>query len=293
MEKPKALIVGADGFLGGYLAAAAEREFEIIRGGRSPNGTGTMALDIADAASVRRVFEHVRPQAVVLLAAISDIDLCQSHPKQAFAVNVRGAEVVANLCARMNARLLFTSTAAVFDGRKHGYREEDEVCPLSVYGISKAQAEKAVRALVPGAIIARFSLVLGFAKRAGTNSMVDTLYAKWKANVPVPVPTGEFRNPLHAASLSEILLRLMLDRGAHGTFHIGACDAISRFDLARHLAVRAGFPEHFVEPQASPVPDRAPRGRDHFLLTDKLQSWLRIKSPSCEQEIARCFDGPA
>ncbi len=64
-----------------------------------------------------------------------------------------------------SARLLFTSTAAVFDGSKHGYREEDEVAPLSVYGKTKAWAENAVRSLLPSAIVIRFALVLGFARK--------------------------------------------------------------------------------------------------------------------------------
>lgn len=293
MAKPRALIVGAGGFLGAYLSRIAVDKFEVLRGRRFPVEPGGVAIDITDVASVDRAFEIVSPDAVLLLAAMCDIDRCEAQPKQAFAVNVQGAEIVANACARTKARLLFTSTAAVFDGSKHGYREEDDANPLSVYGATKSQAETTVRALVPTAIVVRFSLALGFAKEALANSMLDALYAHWKAGRSVSIPTSEFRNPMHASSISEILTRLIADPTASGIYHAGACDSMSRYEIARRLAVRAGFPDHLVQPQTNPVPGRAPRGKDHFLLTEKLQEICRIEVPTCDQVIERCFDGVA
>ena len=78
------------------------------------------------------------------------------------------------------ARLLFTSTAAVFDGSSHGYCEEDEVAPLSVYGKTKAWAENAVMTLTPSAVMIRFALVLGFARKNGTNAMLDSVMGNGK-----------------------------------------------------------------------------------------------------------------
>jgi len=293
MSLPKALIIGASGFIGGYLAQAARNRFEVVRGERSDAGSDAVRLDVADAASVADAFELVKPDVVVLAAAMSDIDRCEAEPQQAFAVNVRGAETVAKLCAKTRARLLFTSTAAVFDGRKHGYSEEDEICPLSVYGTTKAQAEMAVGAAVPDVVIVRFSLAIGFAKTAGTNSVLDSLCAKWKAGKAVPLSKCEFRSPVHALSLSTIILQMIADPGARGLYHVGACDSISRYDLALRFASHAGFADELVHPQSAPIPGRAPRGKDHFLLTEKLQRDFQVHIPSCEQEIARCFDGVA
>jgi dTDP-4-dehydrorhamnose reductase len=293
MVKPRALLVGAAGFLGAYLVQAATDRFEVIRGERFNTEPGGVAIDITNTSSVDRAFEIAKPDAVLLLAAISDIDRCEAQPEQAFAVNVRGAEIVANACARMNARFLFTSTAAVFDGRKHGYREEDDTNPLSVYGTTKARAEAVVRALVPTALVIRISLVLAFARKAGTNSMLDNLQANWKVGKTVAVPTSEFRNPVHAHSLSELMTSLIADRKVSGIYHIGACDSISRYEMASLLASRGGFPDHLVQPQTMPVPGRAPRGKDHFLLTDKLQKVHRMEIPTCDQVIERCFDGVA
>ncbi|MEO6965496.1 MAG: NAD(P)-dependent oxidoreductase [Acidobacteriaceae bacterium] len=292
MDKQRMLVIGARGFLGMYAAqaAAGTDAFEIIRGNRSnPEQPGSTAVDITDASGVERTFHLTRPDCVLLLAAMSDIDRCEASPAEAFAVNAHGAENVANACARGNARLLFTSSAAVFDGSKHGYGEEDATCPLSVYGETKVLAEKAVTGLLPSAIVLRIALVLGFAHKNGTNAMLDSVMGKWKAGEPVYFPTPEERNPIDATSLSTMMVALLARPSVGGTYHIGASDSISRYELGKRLAERAGVSAELVRPQHDPIPGRAPRGEDHFLLTAKIRNVYKVEIPSSSQVIERCF----
>ena len=273
-----------------HAVQAAADTFEVIRGDRRGTGQpGSVQVDIADASSVGRAFRQAQPDFVLLLAAMSDIDRCEVLPEEAFATNARGAENVANACARANARLLFTSSAAVFDGSKHGYREEDAIGPLSVYGKTKAWAEKAVMALTPSALIIRFALVLGFARKSGTNAMLDSVLGKWKAGEPVLFPTREMRNPIDAASLSKMMIAMLAHHHDRGLYHVGASDSISRYELGKRLAVRAGVSPDLVRPQGDPIPGRAPRGEDHFLLTEKIRQVYNLEVGSCDQVIERCF----
>jgi dTDP-4-dehydrorhamnose reductase len=273
-----------------YAVQAAADTLEVIRGDRRGTGQpGSVQVDIADASSVGRAFRQAQPDFVLLLAAMSDIDRCEVLPEEAFATNARGAENVANACARANARLLFTSSAAVFDGSKHGYREEDAIGPLSVYGKTKAWAEKAVMALTPSALIIRFALVLGFARKSGTNAMLDSVLGKWKAGEPVLFPTREMRNPIDAASLSKMMIAMLAHHHDRGLYHVGASDSISRYELGKRLAVRAGVSPDLVRPQDDPIPGRAPRGEDHFLLTEKIRRVYNLEVESCDQVIERCF----
>ena len=273
-----------------YAVQAAADTLEVIRGDRRGTGQpGSVQVDIADASSVGRAFRQAQPDFVLLLAAMSDIDRCEVLPEEAFATNARGAENVANACARANARLLFTSSAAVFDGSKHGYREEDAIGPLSVYGKTKAWAEKAVMALTPSALIIRFALVLGFARKSGTNAMLDSVLGKWKAGEPVLFPTREMRNPIDAASLSKMMIAMLAHHHDRGLYHVGASDSISRYELGKRLAVRAGVSPDLVRPQGDPIPGRAPRGEDHFLLTEKIRQVYNLEVESCDQVIERCF----
>jgi dTDP-4-dehydrorhamnose reductase len=243
-------------------------------------------------ASVKAAFQMTKPDVVLLFAAMSDIDRCEQSPEEAFAVNVRGAEHVANACVRANARLLFTSSAAVFDGTKHGYCEDSAPNPVSVYGKTKAQAETVVQALASSGIVVRIALALGFAGRAGTNALLDNLAKRWAAGEAVALPTFEYRNPIDGCTFSRFILELLNKLEACGIFHVGSTEPISRYELGLKLATRMGY-SGLVRPQWEPTRGRAPRGPDHFLLTDKIRAVCTTTIPTYEQVIERCFDGAA
>ncbi|HEV8041620.1 MAG TPA: sugar nucleotide-binding protein [Bryobacteraceae bacterium] len=289
MTKPRLLLIGANGFLGQHLSKAGgcfdvfEADLAASRGERG------LAMDVTSPASVDAAFRHARPNVAVLLAAVSDIDQCEQHPQIAEAVNVCGAVHVAEACARTGARLVFTSSAAVFDGTRHGYTESDAPTPLSVYGRTKARAEELILAKLPDALILRLALAIGFAEGSGTNAMLNRFAAKLGAGECVWLPDFEYRNPIDAVTLSTLLLELLGAAGAAGIFHVGAREAISRFELGAKLAQRMGFSPQLVQTQTEPLPGRAPRGLHHYLLAGKLREVCRTPIPSCDDVIERAL----
>jgi len=290
MARKKLFVIGARGFLGQHVVRLAEQWHDVWRGERTANGSpNSVQIDIADPASVDWAFQVLRPERVLLLAALSDIDACEQSPEAAFATNARGPENVARACARFGARMLFTSSAAVFDGRKHGYREDDQRSPLSVYGKTKAAAEDSITGILPSAIILRFGLVIGFAGMLGTNAMLDRVVAKWKNGEAVEFSTREARNPIDAESLAQIAVDMLALGGIQGTYHVGASESVSRFELAKMLAKRAGASADLVRPQDKVVPGRALRGEDHFLLTEKIEMDCGFPVPTVNQVVERCF----
>jgi dTDP-4-dehydrorhamnose reductase len=289
---PRLLVIGSRGFLGAIAAQNADPEYEVIGAGRSAGSqSNEVQIDIRDQSSVKAVFQTVQPDAVLLLSAISDIDRCEQFPDEARSVNLHGAEHVVNACARRNTRLLFTSSGAVFDGRKHGYTEEWPVNPVSLYGHTKAEAEKLVLAL-NGSIVVRLSLVLGFGISSGTNSFMDKLKERWTSGETVAFPVFEQRNPIDAVTASRFMMELLRQPELSGIFHVGCADSVTRHHLGLRLASRMGRPGQVSE-QLEPPPGRAPRGRDHYLLTEKLQRTCQTPVPTCGQVIERCFDGLA
>jgi len=289
VTKPRLLIIGANGFLGQHLMKTASC-FEVFEADlAAPRGERGLAMDVTSAGSVDAAFRHVRPDVVILLAAVSDIDQCEQHPEMAEAVNVCGAVHVAEACACSGVRMVFTSSAAVFDGTRHGYKECDAPTPLSVYGRTKARAEELILAKLPSALILRLALAIGFAEGPGTNAMLNRFAAKLQAGECVWLPDFEYRNPIDAGTLSALLLELLGAAGVAGIYHVGATEAISRFELGVKLAERMGFPPQLVQAQTEPLPGRAPRGLDHYLLTGKLREVCRAPVPSCDDVIERAL----
>lgn len=278
MNEGRMMVIGSRGFVGAHVAHAAGAQFEMI---------ADAGIDITRAKTVRAAFDAGRPDAVVLTAAISDIDRCEREPEKAEIVNVAGAELVASECRRIGARFLFTSSGAVFDGIRHGYTEDDAPTPISVYGDTKARAERAVSQALPSAIIVRLSLVLGFGIASGTNALLDKLAAGFRNGRPVVVPAEEYRNPIDVETLALFLLELVRRPGTQGLYHLGASDSQSRFDLVSDFAKRMNAPPSLVVRQTLPVSGRAPRGRDQFLISKKISEACGRPLPTCEQTMER------
>ena len=130
-------IIGAAGLLGKYLL----REWT----GDEVLGVDLPEVDIRDAQLVDRLVAQTRPDWIVLTAAYTDVDGCESHSGLAFATNCAGAINVAQAASRNGSRLMFISTDYVFDGTKSvPYEVDDRPNPRSVYGRSKAKAEAGV-----------------------------------------------------------------------------------------------------------------------------------------------------
>lgn len=284
-HRPVLLIIGGRGLIGEHLAKQASRDWDVRTASRMayPADRKSILLDVCHRDQVREAIARARADLVAHLAAISDIDACEHEPRAAWEVNVEGTRNIASECASAGIPLVFISSAAVFDGEKHGYREEDLANPLSVYGRTKLEAERIVAAIVPQAIILRPSLVLGLGGGRHSNSLLNHWMSSWRQGRATPALTGEYRNPIDTGTLAEVILALGRNTEAAGIYHVGARDSASRYDLARETARLLGYPASFVERQAEPRNGRASRGRDHFLITERLR---RI----CKVPLGVCFD---
>ena len=147
-------IFGATGLLG--KALTQECGEDEVTGFSSADG------DIRDDKEVSGLVGHSRPDWIILAAAYTNVDGCESDRDLAFDVNCHGAVNVARAAREHGARLLFLSTDYVFDGRKTTpYETNDARAPHSVYGQSKAEAEVQISVVLPESCIVRTSWLFG------------------------------------------------------------------------------------------------------------------------------------
>jgi dTDP-4-dehydrorhamnose reductase len=205
-------VTGATGYLGR----------ELVR--QAPHATRDR-VEIRDAAAVRALLARLRP-AVVLHTAYR-----QDGPG-AWQITVDGAENVARAAAEVRARLVHLSTDVVFDGAKGSpYVESDTVCPVTDYGRAKAEAERRVLAVCPGALVVRTSLIVG---GPGFPPSKHELAAR---DPSLTFYEDEIRCPVQVADLAAALLELA-DLGVSGVVHVAGADAVSRADLAELISGR-------------------------------------------------------
>ncbi|NLE45523.1 MAG: NAD(P)-dependent oxidoreductase [Chloroflexi bacterium] len=290
----KVLIFGGGGFVGGNLATIARQTGWTVSIADSAYRPGIdwaewNVVDITSRGAVRRTMRDVKPDAVVNVAAIANIDLAEKERDLAWSVNVEGARYVAEGCAELGARLVFFSSDAVFAGTATIYTEDDEPAPVNYYGLTKAEAERGVLSVIPDAAVTRLSLVMGFPVTGG-NSFFAGLEGKLEKGQTVSAPVSEIRTPVDVITLSECVLELA-GCTFSGLLHIGATSSINRYDLTQRVARRMGFDEGLivVAPEDD-APGRAPRHRNGIISVAKAQSVLRTRLLSVDEGIERAFD---
>jgi dTDP-4-dehydrorhamnose reductase len=277
---PTLLLTGATGFLGRRLAPGLSVGWHVVGASRSAAGPDAVRLDLEDFDAIRRVFDSVRPAAVVHAGAIAGPDACELEPALARRVNAGATRVLAGLCGRGGAKFVLISTDLVFDGEKGRYREDDEPRPLSVYGRVKLEAEEAARTLAPGAAVVRISAAYG-RLLGGRPCFVDELIAALSRGEAVSAFADQWRSPTAADGLPEVLLRLLAEPGLAGVFHWGGADRATRFESAVALCRAFGYDESLVRPaRMDNKRTSAPRPSDSSLDSSRLSAALGFAPPT-------------
>ncbi|MGB7566717.1 MAG: sugar nucleotide-binding protein, partial [Chitinivibrionales bacterium] len=116
----KVLIIGAHGQLGQDMKVMA------ASAGYAVSGVDFPDIDITDSITTHKVIAAHAPEAIVNCSAYTAVDACESHEREAFAVNSNGIAHIARAARAINARVVHFSTDYVFDGTKNRpYVESD------------------------------------------------------------------------------------------------------------------------------------------------------------------------
>jgi len=268
--KQKIIVTGAGGNIGVYLArrlALAHDVIPVIHG-YCPPGLKAARLDIGDAAAVAALIGEVRPDVVVHAAAMADANQCEQQPELARRVNVDGAANVARACRGAGAYLVHFSTDLVFDGTKGRYTEDDPPGPVSVYGRTKTDAERAVLEAAENAAVLRTAIVCGAGSGKRPN-FFEMVLATVRRGGRMNIYTDEYRsffNVLDAVAAAGALI----EHRAEGIYHAGG-ERASRYEFTVRLLEWFGLETGALDPvRIKDAPGAAPRPADCSLVSDKL-----------------------
>jgi dTDP-4-dehydrorhamnose reductase len=280
MTKPRMLVTGGSGYLGGWVARLARDGWDVtatyLAHAVGEPDVDWRHLDVWDEAAVVTLVDEVRPQVVIHTAALNP-----GQGRDFDAVNAAGARHVARASASVGARLIHLSSDVLFDGRKGHYVEEDPPSPITPYGRSKARGEEAVRDSGAEAVIVRTSLVYGWRPSVARAAqwMIDDL----RAGKPVCLFTDEVRCPIWVESLAAAVVELA-GMSYTGILHVAGAQALSRYEFGVRLLRFHGVDPSPVIPV--PSPKDIPRPLNCTLDCSRARALLRTPLPGVDEVLA-------
>jgi len=230
----RVLITGSTGMLGSDCKKVFSKKYEVIAPTREE-------MDIRKWDKVIEVIQKTSPDVVVNCAAFTDVDACETEREIAQKINVEGARNLAQVCLRFDCKIVHISSDYVFDGKKpipQPYFEDDEPNPLSFYGKTKAESEKAVINNIDDYIIIRTGWLYGINRK----NFVKWVIKKAVNGEKLTIVHDQYGSPTWTYRVA-LQIIVLLEKKMTGIFHVTSEGYCSRLEwtefILNHLGLSA------------------------------------------------------
>ena len=273
----KVLVTGVKGQLGyDVMAELAKRNIEAI-------GVDIDEMDITDKISVEKVIGEAAPDVVVHCAAYTAVDAEEDNEALCRRVNADGTRNIAEVCKKLDCKMVYISTDYVFDGQgTRPWEPDDERHPLNVYGQTKYEGELAVQENLSKYFIVRIAWVFG---KNGKN-FVKTMLKLAETHDKLTVVNDQFGSPTYTYDLARLLVD-MIQTDKYGIYHATNEGICTWYEFACEIFRQAGVKIEVTPVPASEYPAKAKRPENSRLDKSKLTENGFERLPSWQDALRR------
>ncbi|MCD8025596.1 MAG: dTDP-4-dehydrorhamnose reductase [Clostridiales bacterium] len=249
----KAFVTGVAGQLGhDVMNELAKRGFEAVGSDIAPEYSGVpdgsavntmpyVQLDITDAAAVEKTISEINPDAVIHCAAWTAVDLAEDDEniQKVHSINADGTKNIAEICKKLDCKMMYISTDYVFDGQGEEPWKPDcrDYKPINVYGRSKLDGELAVAGALSRYFIVRIAWVFG----TNGKNFIKTMLNIGKKYDTIRVVNDQIGTPTYTYDLARLLVD-MIESDKYGYYHAtNEGGYISWYDFACEIFRQAGY----------------------------------------------------
>ena len=236
----RVLVTGAKGQLGSDVVNELNsRKYETI-------GVDIEEMDITDPESVNKVVVKANPDVVIHCAAWTAVDAAEDRDNISIvrSVNVEGNKNIANVCKKLDCKMIYISTDYVFSGRGTDPWKPDcrNYAPLNVYGQTKLEGELAVADALDKYFIVRIAWVFG----VNGSNFIKTMLNIGKKYDTVRVVNDQIGTPTYTYDLARLIAD-MAESENYGYYHAtNEGGYISWYDFACEIFKQAGYNTNVV-----------------------------------------------
>jgi dTDP-4-dehydrorhamnose reductase len=278
----KILVLGASGQLGQCIATVAEQQHinNIIFPPESE-------ANILDTDALQRLFGQHQPDFAINCAAYTAVDKAEDELAIARKVNCDGAANIARLCKAHGTTLIHVSTDFVFEGNTpYPLVETDAANPISVYGLTKLEGEKAIAEITD----AYFTLRTSWLYSEYGNNFVKTMLRLAEGRDELKIIADQVGTPTYAIDLAKTILTIIESGSrAYGIYHYSNEGVTSWYDFARGIFDIAGVKINVLPIRTHEYPTKAVRPAFSVMDKGKLKQTFGISIPYWRDSLTACI----
>jgi dTDP-4-dehydrorhamnose reductase len=272
-------ITGSSGLLGSKIMAVAREDYNVTGQYHKTDfrmkGCQEVQLDLCDRDSVFKVIGEAEPDYLIHAAALREIDYCEQHQDEAYAINVEATKNVRDICAEIGTKVLYVSTDIVFDGESGSYQETSETHPLNYYAETKLEGEKLILEEADN-IVSRISFLFGWNVSERRLNFVTWVLNQLKLGNDIDLYTDQYRNGTFMDDAARVFL-MMYMRGLKGIYHIAGKNCLNRHEMAENICEVFGYDKELLLAKSSENSDWiAPRPNKVCLDVSKAEEDLEL-----------------
>lgn len=207
-------------------------------------------VDITDEKKVNEAFSKNEARWVLHLAALADVDKCETEKELAYKINVIGTRNIAAACKKYNKKLIHISTDFVFSGDESPeYFEDSKRKSCNYYAETKIMAEdEAVNGLEAKQwVILRISHPYKhLAKNEPKKSFFQRMYELLKNNQELKAIDDYYSRPTFIDDIANGIQQL-IELNLHGTHHCVGDSLLSGAEEAEIICEVFGFDKNLIK----------------------------------------------
>ena len=251
----KVLVTGGSGRIGFKLIKKFLSNNDLVSSISKTNAVTlpkvkSFVFDLADKSETAKTIKEFAPDVIIHTAALTNVDLCETNHELAYEQNVKVTQNVIDACKEYGSKLVFVSSAFVFDDKGKIFTDGYKTNPINYYGETKALSEVAIKESLNDYLILRTDQPYGKSESWQKDDNVKRILKKLNNNQESKEPTDWYNNPTYLDDFVQATIKLIKDDKV-GIYNLVGPDFISRYEWALKIAEVFGKNKNLIVPTDS------------------------------------------
>ena len=291
MEIKKILVTGSAGLIGTQIVKDLldnHKQVYSCYNKTKPELGIITHLDLTKKDDIVNTMNRIKPDVVIHLGAMTDVELCETETELAKKINTDATEILALESEKYNTFFVYMSTDYVFDGKVGMKKENDKTNPINFYGKSKLDGERVFKKITTPNVIVRTSTPFGLHSKK--ISFPIWVKKNLELEKEISVVVNQYTSPSYVPNISKMIIEI-IERKITGIIHLAGATKISRYDFAVQISKIINVNKQFLKlTKMNQMDWKAQRPADSSLSVSKANKILKNKPEKIEDSLKLLFN---